>query len=363
MRVPPTLRPSFLGYLVRCNGTDPVIPRGKKTLSSTFFFGKPNSEVFIMLTIKRVLFPTDFSEGARRAFPQAAFLAAWHDAELHILNVTGRHRYDYHETKENFPIPLDTLTEWLRRPSESISSTNWPDLEALSIVQTQIESAVPAEEIVSYAEEKHVDLVVMSTHGRRGVDRMLFGSVTEEVVRTAPCPALTVRSDADVPPEQAVRRILVPIDFSDASDAAVHHAKEIALTYGAEIDLLHVVEQPFYPSSYGLDAVPFPTDEIIERVETQLGNMAREKIGYEHVMVEATVGHPASSILDAVETNENDLIVIATHGRTGLDRMLLGSVTERVLRQSSAPVFVIKPDQKSLVLGPTASVSTAGKQD
>lgn len=311
-----------------------------------------------MLNIHSVLFPTDFSEGSKRAFPQAAFLADWHDAELHVLNVTGRHRHDYKETKENFPISVDTLSDWLRRPSQSISGTNWPDLEALSIVQEQIESAAPAEKIVGYADEKDVDLVVMGTHGRRGVDRMLFGSVTEEVVRKAPCPAFTVRQDAEVTPDQAVRRILVPIDFSDASEAAVQHAKEIALTYGAELNLLHVVEQPFYPSSYGIDSVSFPTAEIVERVEKQLGDLAREEIGYEHVMIEATVGHPASSILDYVDANEIDLVVIATHGRTGLDRVLIGSVAERVLRQSPTPVFVVKPDRKSLL--PSSAARAAG---
>ena len=312
-----------------------------------------------MLNIRRVLFPTDFSEGSKRAFPQAAFLADWHDAELHVLNVTGRHRYDYKENKDNFPIPLDTLTEWLRRPSQSVSGTSWPDLEERSIVQHQVESASPAERIVEYVDEKDVDLVVMGTHGRRGVDRMLFGSVTEEVVREASCPTFTVRTDADVTPSQAVRRVLVPIDFSEAADVAVDHAKEIALTYGAEIDLLHVVEQPFYPSAYGIDSVTFPTQEVVDRVEKQLGEMARTEIGYEHVMVQATVGDPADEILSYVEDNEIDLVVIATHGRTGLDRILLGSVAERVLRRSPTPVFVVKPDRKSLVSDSSTTAAAA----
>jgi hypothetical protein len=81
-----------------------------------------------MLTIERVLFPTDFSDGSKRAFPQAAILADWHDAELHILNVTGRHRHDYRETKENVPIAINTLTEWLQRPSGSVTETNWTEL-------------------------------------------------------------------------------------------------------------------------------------------------------------------------------------------------------------------------------------------
>jgi nucleotide-binding universal stress UspA family protein len=313
-----------------------------------------------MLTIDRVLFPTDFSDGSKRAFPQAAFLADWHDADLHILNVTGRHRHNYKETKENFPIAIDTLTDWLRRPAASVTGTNWPDLEALPIEQEQVESSAPAERIVDYAEKQSIDLVVMGTHGRRGVDRMLFGSVTEEVVRHAPCPVFTVRTDADVEPSQAVRRILVPVDFSRGSESAVRHAKEMALTYGAEIDLLHVVEEPVYPSAYEVETT-FPSDEVVARVEDRLGEMAREEIGIEHVVVEALVGHPARGILDYVETNDVDLIVQATHGRTGLDHVLLGSVTERVLRQSPVPVFVVKPDRKSLVPAPEVEAAAAGQ--
>lgn len=130
---------------------------------------------------------------------------------------------------------------------------------------------------------------------------------------------------------------------------AIRHAKEIAQTYGAEIDLLHVVEEIAYPTAYGLEPVTFPTQEVIDRVEKQLAELARDEIGYEHVMIEATVGHPATRILDYVEENEVDLIVIATQGRTGFDRMLLGSVTERVLRRAPTPVFVVKPDRRSLL--------------
>lgn len=314
-----------------------------------------------MLTIKRVLFPTDFSDGSKQAFPQAAFFADWHDAELHILNVTGRHRHDYGDTKENFPISTRTLTDWLRRPSESISGTKWPDLESLSITQKQVESSAPAERIVAYSEDKNIDLVVMGTHGRRGVDRMLFGSVTEEVVRNSPCPALTVRNGAEVVPSKAVRRILVPVDFSDATETAVAHAKELAQTYGAEINLLHVVEEPFYPPAYELGSVDFPTNDVIERVENQLADIAREEIGYEHVMVHATSGLPPHEILDYVDENDIDLVVIATHGRTGLDRVLIGSVAERVLRQSPKPVFVVKPNRKSLMPASHAQKSAAAE--
>lgn len=294
-----------------------------------------------MLSIQRILFPTDFSDGAARAFPQAAALAEWHDAELHIVHVGGETTDD----QESLPVGMETLESWLTQPG----SDQTPSLEAITIVQKEIEAASPAEQLVEYVASREIDLVVMGTHGRRGVRRMLLGSVTEEVVRKAPCPVLTVTAETDVPPRRAVRRILVPVDFSDASDVAVQHAKEIALTYGAELDLLHVVEEVAYPSAYGLEPPLFPTDEIVGRVEKTLGDMAREDIGYEHVQISVQVGYPPMTILDYVRENEVDLLVIATHGRTGIDRLLMGSVAERILRESPVPVFLVKPQQKSLV--------------
>ncbi len=302
-----------------------------------------------MLAIDRVLFPTDFSEGARQAFPQAVFFADWHDAELHILNATSRHRHGVDADRERFPVSVATLTEWLRGPADAETTAAGPDPEALPVTQVQVESSAPAEVIVDYTGDEDVDLVVMGTHGWRGVDRMLFGSVTEEVVRQAPCPVLTVQTGAEGAPGEAVRRVLAPVDFSEASEAAVHHATEIALTYGAEINLLHVVKEPLYPAAYGVEPVDFPTQDVVGHVEQQLGDLAREEIGYEHTLVEAEVGHPPTAILEFVDENAVDLIVIATHGRTGLERMLLGSVTERVLRRSPVPVFVVKPDRKSLL--------------
>ncbi len=300
-----------------------------------------------MLTIRRILFPTDFSDGAARAFPQAAQLADWHDAELHVVHVASSHD----ELDTTLPVSRDTLQDWLGTPPASVS------LDALSISQNQVESDAPPERLVAYAEDQDIDLVVMGTHGRRGVQRMLLGSVTEEVVRKAPCPVLTVRTDEEEPPKQTIRRILVPVDFSEASEIAVQHATEIAQTYGAKIDLLHVVEEVAYPSAYGVEPPLVSSSNVVTRVEKALGTIARENIGYEHVQVSARIGYAPLTILDYVEENDVDLIVLATHGRTGLDRMLLGSVAERVIRQAPTPVFIVKPDQKSLVPSATAEAA------
>jgi nucleotide-binding universal stress UspA family protein len=271
-------------------------------------------------------------------------MAARHEAELHVVNVTEG------EEDKSLPMPLDAIGEWLGR--EELLS----DLESLPLSQKQVEADDPAERLLAYVEDLDIDLVVMGTHGRSGVRRMLLGSVTEAVARRAPCPVLAVRSDAEEGAGEPVRRILAPVDFSEICHKAVQHAKEIARTFDARIDLLHVVENVTYPSPYGLpslndaeSSVLSPTEEVMTRVEESMRGIARENLEHEDVQIRTTMGHAAVKILDYVEKNAVDLIVIATHGLTGLDRFLLGSVAERVLRQSPVPVLLVKPDQKSLV--------------
>ena len=141
-----------------------------------------------MLTINRILHPTDLSEGARRAFAYAASLAHWHDAELHMLNVAGRHQYNFEELRDSYPLDADILNTWVQ--DAGISQFTADDL---AIVQVQEEGAAPGTNILSYADENTADLIVMGTHGRRGVDRMLLGSVTERVLRRAPTPVFVVK--------------------------------------------------------------------------------------------------------------------------------------------------------------------------
>jgi nucleotide-binding universal stress UspA family protein len=299
-----------------------------------------------MLSIRRILWPTDRSDETGQAFAHAAALADWHDATLHILHVNTNATK---EAEASFPLSMDRLGSYLEGTEPPASF----DLEALSVEQEEVGGGETAEEIVDYAETQDMDLVVMGTRGRQGFRRLLLGSVTEEVLRTTPCPVLTVRAGAVQSPAWGVRNILVPTDFSEASDRALLHAKELALTYGAKITLMHVVEELVYPSAYGVEGVDFPRPEVVDRVEDTLAEMARSTIGYEHAMVEAVVGNAPSSIIDYATNGEEpvDLVVIATHGRTGLDRMLMGSVAERVVRQAQRPVFVVKSFGKSLVEG------------
>lgn len=301
-----------------------------------------------MLNIKNILLPTDLSECAERAFQHAVYLAHWHDANLHLLNIVGRHMYDYADMRESFPFDEEDLRRMMNVTGED-AERKTPSLDALKLDQVQIEKASASVGILEYVDEHDIDLVVMGTHGRRGANRLLIGSVAEEVVRNANCPVLTVRAEEKVAPGEAVRRILVPLDFSDLSHRALKHAKELAMTYGARLDLLHVVEEVALPAAYGMEPVNLVIPEVVESSERALAEMAREEIGYEHVVVHALTGYAVSTILDFAAENDMDLMVIATHGRTGLDRILLGSVAEKVVRRAPCPVFTVKSFGKSLV--------------
>lgn len=300
-----------------------------------------------MLNINTILVPTDLSKCAAEALRHAAYLADWHAADLHVINVASRSMHQFEAMMDGFPMEEADL-DALLQPDDG-SERHLPHAADLSITQTQIEHVSAPVAIKEYTESNDVDLVVMGTHGRRGTSRLLMGSVAEDVVRTAPCPVLTVREGTTVAPGQAIRRIMVPIDFSGPSQLALDHAKELAMTYGAEIHLLHVVEEVALPGAYGMEPISFVVPEIIQSTEKALAEMVEEEIGYEHVRVESVAGYPATTILDYIDEHAIDLVAIATHGRTGLDRLLLGSVAEKVVRRAACPVFTVKAHGKSLV--------------
>ena len=309
-----------------------------------------------MLNINTILVPTDLSDCAAEALRHAAFLADWHAADLHVVNVAARHMHQYEAMRDGFPME-DAALDALLQPDDG-EERHLPTADDLSIVQTQVEHVSAPVAIKEYAEDHDVDLVVMGTHGRRGANRLLMGSVAEDVVRTVPCPVFTVREGIAVAPGQAVRRLLVPIDFSEPARLALDHAKELAMTYGAEIHLLHVVEEVALPGVYGMEPISFVVPDIIQSTEAALAEVAEKDIGYEHVRVESVAGYPATTILDYIEEHRIDLVAIATHGRTGLDRLLLGSVAEKVVRRASCPVFTVKAHGKSLVDSPHAQATS-----
>lgn len=300
-----------------------------------------------MLQMKRILFPTDFSECAERAYAHAALLSVQNGAELHVLNVTP-------EDLEPANDPMAHLG--LVSEDEGTAYNRVTGALPVTVVQSQMKAPSITGGILDYAKTHDIDLIVMGTHGRHGIDHLMMGSVAEDVVRNASCAVLTVRYDESHPPPSHVNRILVPIDFSEFSPLPV--AVEMARAYGAELDLLHVIEESVLPTIYGVEPLSPGAPLYIQRTEGALEKLLAETgvadiVSRQHVRI----GHAPRRILEFADERRVDLIVLGSHGRTGLSRLLIGSVAEKVVRLAPCPVFTVKsygkPLLQSIDAGPT----------
>lgn len=280
-----------------------------------------------MLPIRRILFPTDYSETADRAFAWALRFADAHDAELHALYA--------HVPGDDINCPTDPESEaWLRRRSARV-------------VQAEREGTSVSDVIFAHADDIDADLIVMGTHGRTGLEHALLGSVAEKVVRRALCPVLTVPPRADL---DGIERILVPVDFSKHGRAALQHAAVLAHLFGAHLDVLHVVQSASPPSTFGMGAGTSLAPALVERSQKAIEEVTAEIVGADVEWETHTeMGYAAADIIRFAESSGADLIVMATHGRTGLRHVLLGSVTEKVVRHACCPVFRLHSFGRSLI--------------
>jgi nucleotide-binding universal stress UspA family protein len=306
-----------------------------------------------MLQLQRILLPTDFSPLADVALDTALKVAEKHRATLHMLHAVVLHADDPNDPAHHFP-DAEEVRQRLEEIAESRMSSRLEEREAtdIEVVRAQRRGISAAPTILEYAEEVDADLVVMSTHGRRGLGHALLGSVTEEVVRLSRAPVLTIRGHSGDVPVPPLTDVLVPVDFSAHARQAVSHAKEICAAYGARLNVLHVFERPIHPEIYIGDAtLDFPGFKAVEgNVREALDAFASEAPGPEaELTVHLREGHAVTGILELASELECGLLVIATHGLTGVAHMLLGSVTEKVVRRATCPVLTVKAFGKSLV--------------
>jgi len=284
-----------------------------------------------------ILTATDFSKPAERACDFARDLSRRFQAQLHLLHVVVIFE-DPHLEEDH-----------LHRLEELVASGNdarLRDLEngsevqpGLDVTPHMVRGLAPAEVIVETASNLGCELIVMGTHGRRGLPHLLLGSVAERVLRTSTVPVLTVRGDADTKLE-GTPKILVPHDFSEASAAAVRSAAVWADALGAEITLLHVVEPVVYPEFYSVDVISDDLMErLVERSERALGAASKDLLGKARTTVE--VGRAANTIVDFADPERFDLVIMATRGLSALEHALLGSVAESVLRRCRIPMLAV----------------------
>lgn len=293
---------------------------------------------------ERILVPLDGSPRAELILSQLGRILRREDSEILLLRVV------------DVPVAIGRLDLTSLRREEFETAQNYVhDLarrlaEKASKVHGRVAEGPEAQVILETARSEGSTLIAMSTHGRSGLARWLMGSVAEKVVRASDVPVLLVRSFRSRPggdPEPATaeeipfRKILVPTDGSPASMAVVASAEKFAQLYDSEVVVLHVEKPPIVAGTeMGVLPPPRPTPSQEDPVT------ARALERFRHAGLRATaltvLGDPAGEIVDQSHAAGIDLIAMATHGRSGLSRWVLGSVAERVLRHAGTPLLVVR---------------------
>jgi nucleotide-binding universal stress UspA family protein len=290
-------------------------------------------------TPHRILCATDFSPTGERAQRAAFALARRFAADLHLLHV---------QVLLDDPHLAEERRDEIQRLLATADRERRLALEAAAAGHTDplhchvVPASSAADGIVTTCTDLGCDLIVIGTHGRRGLSHLLLGSVAERVVRTAPVPVLTVRQDGLVP-EAGIARILVPHDFSEHSAAAVRVAAAWAGAVNAELTLLHVVEPIVYPEFHSADLIP---DTLIgrlrDRSQSALDEAAAGLLGGVRAHTRIVVGRAGDSITAEAQPGAYDLVVMGTRGLSAIEHLLLGSVAESVLRRCPVPLLTVR---------------------
>lgn len=287
-----------------------------------------------------ILFPTDGSDGAKTVFNHVLDIADEHDARVRVLNVADTNRHSVLRKRGD-------VVDVLRKEGKRIvdDAAERARERGVSVI-TEVVQGEPYTTIVDYAESFGVDLIVMPTHGRQGLKRFLLGSTTDKVVRRADTPVLTIKPDGDFHVDYPYRSVLVPTDGSECATAALSTGVDVVKADDAALHLLSVIDVTSLSVDLRSDIQIGFLEENAKQILEDASGFA-ENSGVEPVS--ETVEYGASvhkAILSYIDDHDINLVVVGTHGRTGFDRYVLGSVTEYLVRTSPIPVLTVRKPSK-----------------
>lgn len=290
--------------------------------------------------LARLLVPVDLSPRSRRAARYAGALAKQVNAAVDVVFVLEP--APFYSGLDYTPLSLDKA-ELARQARTRLTKLVQTDLPAGLQTSVAVLHGRAANQIVAAARQRKAGLIVICTHGYSGAERIVMGSTTEQVLRQAPCPVLALRHRTVTKPGTRIRRILVPIDFSEPSRQALRYALGLAGRFEAGLTVCHVVA-PVPPSRRWTTLARDLEAEAIELARQRLNKWLRLAANYAHsVQAQVLVGTPRDEIIAEARRHKADLIVMATRGRRGLARWLLGSTAEQVVRHAPCPVLVVHP--------------------
>jgi len=294
---------------------------------------------------KRILVPLDGSTFAEAALPLALGLTRKTNASLHLISVVE-------------PIPAFAYAEW--EPAALDWSTQYLDSVGQRLSDSaggEVTTAVHTGRVVETLHEQvralGIDLVVMATHGRGAFSRAWLGSVADALMREAETPVLFVHpKEGEAPPpvpQEDFETLLIPLDGSALSESALEHATEFGELFGSAYHLTRVVAYPLEIASPYLPHTIQMNADILAEAKQGAADYLEEKaeqMRKRGLRVTASVAvdpQAAHGILSEAEAVGSDLVAMATHGRSGVSRVVLGSAADKVLRGTHVPVLLYRP--------------------
>jgi nucleotide-binding universal stress UspA family protein len=307
------------------------------------------------MKIRSILCPTDFSEFSRRALEHAVALARTHGAELSVLHVSPFMVV----MARDLPyvpsgLPLDAATR--ARLLADLEAATAPARAAGLTPQLVLVEGDPSDEILKQAGKAAADLVVMGTHGRRGLDGLVLGSVARRVVQKAGCAVLTVplRPDGAAAPVPSYEHVLCAVDLG-RSEETLAAAFSFAHAARARLTLLYVLEGvPQLEAAVRMDGMDWPgfRDRLEKSARQNLRDAASAAVcrGGDGAMWDEMVasGKPYREILEIANAKGISLIVMGIHGQSAIQRMFFGSTTLHVVQQARCPVLTVRPSEGSV---------------
>ncbi|WP_306060621.1 universal stress protein [Natronococcus wangiae] len=270
-----------------------------------------------------ILVATDGSDIATTAAEQGLAVAQTLGATVHAVSVVEHGEHGGPDDAER------------ARHRQFVETVEADAVDRGVSVVTSVRTGQPSRELLGYVDEQGIDLLVLGTHGRTGIRRWLMGSVATAVVREARCPVLTVNASVTGVPRD-FDDVLIATDGRPGVAAAVENGLDLAEAYGSRVHAVYVVNDVHSHMSMVLEAF----EEIGERSTSEIADRA-EKRGLE---VERSIerGVPHEEIVTRADAHDIDLVVVGTEGRTGLDRLIAGSVSQRVIGDASVPVLSVR---------------------
>lgn len=310
-----------------------------------------------MNSFKQILFPVDLSQTSDKMVPYVRYVASTFSASLHLLFVARGVEYfseiDVSGTMiTNFQRGLLLGAE--KRMTEFIDE-HFSDLPN---VDATVRMGDISLEILEFCNTEAFDLLILGTHGRKGLEKVFFGSIAERVMKMSPLPVLLINpyravaardaSGTDDSADTLIRfdTITVPLDLSEISAHIAPYARMMADTFDSALHLIRVSRAFDYFSALYL------SDHSIQEFEKEvvMGSQAKlEEFRKQHfpssqnIRTKVLIGDISAVILDYVRSDKSSLIIMGTHGRKGLEKAFFGSVAERVAKSSPVPVLLVNP--------------------